>query len=126
MGEAEAAHGDHRVATTLAEKALDRARMLGERGCKACARYMKADVMFNEAATRGDALQEFKKSLALASELGRRPLGARMSLGLARTHRQLGDIGAARDFLDDALARFREIDMRHWTKAAEHELSQLP
>jgi hypothetical protein len=56
--------------------------------------------------------------MALAGELGSRPLVARCHLGLGQLHRRAAP-AAAREHLTSAIALLREMRMPYWLAEAE-------
>jgi hypothetical protein len=63
--------------------------------------------------------------MALASELGMRPLVAHCHLGLGKLYARAGRRPEAREHLATALAMYREMDMRFWLPQAEAELREV-
>ncbi|MFQ5830705.1 MAG: hypothetical protein ACE5JD_16355 [Candidatus Methylomirabilia bacterium] len=63
--------------------------------------------------------------MALADELGMRPLLARCHLGLAKPYLRTGARPKAQGHLTTATASLREMDMRLWLEQAEAELKAL-
>ena len=57
--------------------------------------------------------------MALAEELGMRPLVAHCHLGLGRLYRRTGKREQAQEHLTTATTMFREMDMRFWLEQAE-------
>ena len=57
--------------------------------------------------------------MALADELGMRPLIAHCRLGLAQLSRSMGDVEAARDHLATATGMYHEMAMPYWLRRAE-------
>jgi hypothetical protein len=63
--------------------------------------------------------------MALAAELGMRPLVAHCHLGLGRVSRRTGKPHQARKHLVAATTMYREIGMTSWLARAEGELRDL-
>jgi hypothetical protein len=57
--------------------------------------------------------------MALAEELGMRPLVAHCQLGLGQLSRRRGKREQAREHLTAATTLYREMDMRLWLERAE-------
>jgi hypothetical protein len=57
--------------------------------------------------------------MALANELGMRPLVAHCHLGLGKVCRRTGKREQARGHLTTATTMYREMDMRFWLEQAE-------
>jgi tetratricopeptide (TPR) repeat protein len=68
----------------------------------------------------------YRQALALAEELGLRPLVAHCHLGLGALYRRTGKPEQAREHLTTATVMYREMDMRYWLTQAEAELKELP
>ena len=100
-------------AAGYAGKAMVLTRRLGARASEAHALCLAGDV----ASTGGAAGAEgyYREALALAGELGMRPLVAHCHLGLGK----LGKHDRARKHLETAITMYREMDMRFWLKQAE-------
>ena len=67
----------------------------------------------------------YGQGLALAEELGLRPLGACCHLGLGALYRRAGKRQEAQGHLTTAQAMFGEMDMRYWWEQTEAELKEL-
>src|SRR5262245_52619810 len=108
------------------KEALELARRYGERGTEA-----EALGVLGECATAGvrpdltNARQSFEQALALAEELGMRPLVAHCHVGLGRLERRTGRREQAQEHLTAATTMYREMDMRFWLEQAEAEVSEL-
>jgi len=63
--------------------------------------------------------------MALADELGMRPLVARCQLGLGRFYRRAGKWPPAAEHLAAATAMFRELGMSWWLDQARRETELL-
>ena len=64
----------------------------------------------------------YRDALALAAELGMRPLAAHCHLGLGRLYRRTGDGAKAREHLTTAATMYREMNMGFWLEKAGAEL----
>ena len=98
-------------------------RRLGARGSEAHALCLAGDV----ASTGGaeDAPGYYREALALAGELGMRPLVAHCHLGLGKLHRCTVKRERASERLTTATTMYREMDMRYWLEQAEAESRAL-
>jgi hypothetical protein len=67
----------------------------------------------------------YREALALAEELGMRPLVARCHAGLANLYRRTSKHQQARECLTTAMTMYREMGMRFWLNEAETELKAL-
>jgi DNA-binding SARP family transcriptional activator len=119
QGEAHLLAGYPNAALSCAERALALARARGERGNEARALWLRGAI-----ASHGDppdrtmAEAAFGDALALAEELGMRPLVAHCHLGLGKLYRTGADKQAA-EHLDAAAPMYREMRMRFWLEQAE-------
>jgi hypothetical protein len=68
------------------------------------------------------AEQAYNGALAVAAELGMRPLAAHCHLDLGKLYRRTGKREQAREQLTTATAMYREMDMGFWVEQAEAEL----
>jgi class 3 adenylate cyclase/tetratricopeptide (TPR) repeat protein len=110
-------------ASALAREALELTRRLGARGNEAHALCLSGDTA--STADTEDAEGYYREALALADELGMRPLVARCHLGLGRLHRRAGRAQEAQEHLATASAMLHEMDMRFWLEQAEAEMREL-
>jgi tetratricopeptide (TPR) repeat protein len=110
-------------AASHAQEALALTRRLGARAGEADALCLAGAV----ASTGGaeDAERYYREALALAGELGMRPLVAHCHLGLGKLYRRTAKRDPAREHLTTATAMYREMDMRFWLEQAEASLNEL-
>ena len=127
--EAELEARDPDAALVLAEQALELARRRGEQWSVARAlRLLGAIASEREAAasrptgSRQDGAILFSQALALADELGTRPLVAHCHLGLGTLYRRTGDDAKAQEHLTTATTMYREMGMTFWLEKADAEL----
>jgi class 3 adenylate cyclase/tetratricopeptide (TPR) repeat protein len=73
----------------------------------------------------GEAEDHYRQALALAEELGMRPLIAHCHVGLGKLYRRTGDLEQAKLHLTNAVAMMREMEMGLWLEKAEAELKEL-
>ena len=66
----------------------------------------------------------YDEALALAEELGMRPLQAHCHLSLGKLYRRTGRTDEARAELATAVAMLREMGMAFWLPEAERELGE--
>jgi tetratricopeptide (TPR) repeat protein len=110
-------------AKKAAEEALALARRHGERGNEA-----EALRILGESAASGagpdltTARQSLEQALALAEELGMRPLIAHCHLGLGKLYRRTDKREQAREHLTTAVAMYRDMGMTCWLEKAEAEM----
>jgi tetratricopeptide (TPR) repeat protein len=123
---AEMASGRLGVARDLAGEALLRIRERGERGREAWVLSLLGEVAAREGPSNADAVADrFRQALALADELGMRPLAARCHLGLGTLLGRAGKRQEAQDHLTAATTLCREMDMRFWFEQGESALRGL-
>ena len=72
----------------------------------------------------GHAAAHYQQALALAEELGIRPLVAHCHLGLGRLYGQTGQWEQARTALATAIEMYRAMAMTFWLPQAEAALAQ--
>jgi class 3 adenylate cyclase/tetratricopeptide (TPR) repeat protein len=124
-------HG-HRVAgqldtaAALAARALDLARIHGERGSAAYALRLAGDVAAAQHPQSVESAEaSYREALAITDALGMRPLGAQCHLGLGRLHRHAGDRERARGHLSVAVGLFGRLGMSWWQGQAAAEMAGL-
>jgi len=100
-----------------ARSAVEVARKHQERANEALALRVLAEItaLGDDA---GNADKQYAASLALAEELGMRPLVAHCHLGLGKLYRRVGTRQQAREHLTLALTMYREMGMRFWPEQA--------
>ena len=109
-------------AFTLAERALVLSRERFERATEARGLYLRGEIAAQGARGDGPAAEhDYHDALALAGELGMRPLAAQCHLGLARLSRRSGERHAREQHLATASAMFRELGMSFWGEQVEAE-----
>src|SRR5207244_12962243 len=117
----------HRAeASQHACQALDRARQLKARGDEALALHQLGAVHAH--ADPPDVAQAeayYQQALALAEDLGMRPLMAHCHHGLGRLYHQTGRAEQARVALAAAIDLYRAMDMTFWLPQAEAALAQI-
>ncbi len=91
--------------------ALALSRRLGARGNEAHALVLAGDV--TSAGGGGDAESSYREALALATELGMRPLIAHCHLGLGKLYRRTGKQQEAEEHLTTATTMYREMGMTY-------------
>jgi tetratricopeptide (TPR) repeat protein len=119
-----AGHGDE--AWQHAYQALDLARQHKEHGNEALALHQLGVVHAH--ADPPDVVQaeaHYQQALALADELGMRPLVAHCHLSLGLLYVKLGREESARTALSTAIALYRAMDMTFWLPQAEAALTHV-
>ena len=113
-------------AHALAERALALARTHQRRGDQAYALRLLGDVAARrEPPESASAETHYRQALALAEELGMRPLQAHCHLGLGTLYVQTGRPELARAALTVAIALYRAMDMTFWLPQTEAVLAQM-
>jgi tetratricopeptide (TPR) repeat protein len=126
LGEAQLLAGRLEEAHALAEAALAHAREHQERGHAAYALRLLGDI-----AARRDppdiaqATTHYQQALALAEELGMRPLQAHCYRGLGMLYAKAGQQEQARAELFTAIALYRTLAMTFWLPQTEAVLAQV-
>jgi tetratricopeptide (TPR) repeat protein len=126
LGKAPLRGGLREEARALAERALAHARAHQQRGHQAYARRLLGDIAARgEPPERDQAEAYYPQALALAEELGMRPLQAYCHLGLGTLYAKIGRHEGARAELSTAIALYRALDMTFWLPQAEAALAQV-
>jgi tetratricopeptide (TPR) repeat protein len=110
-------------AANHAQEALALSRRLGARGSEAHALCLAGDVASTGGAEGAEG--DYGEALALAGELGMRPLVAHCHLGLGTLYRRAGKGEKAREHLTTATTMYREMGMPFWLERAEVTLEPL-
>jgi tetratricopeptide (TPR) repeat protein len=109
-----------------ARQALDLARQHKERGNEARALHQLGVVYaYADPPDAAQAEAHYQQALALADELGMRPLQAHCHLGLGRLYAQTGRAAQAHAALSAAIDLYRAMDMTLWLLQAEAVLAQV-
>jgi len=120
LAEAHVRAGRPESAFPLAAQALDLAQEHRERGHEAHAVRLLASIEVEREAPALDRAEEgYRKALALAEQLGMRPLQAHCHLGLGRLHRRTGNAEAAAAEVVAARDLYRVMEMTFWLHEAE-------
>jgi len=125
LGEAQVLAGSLEEAHALIEGVLAHARERQERGYQAYALRLLGDIAARREPPQS-ALAEahYRQSLALAEELGMRPLVAHCHLGLGMLYAKMGQRGQARAALSTAVALYHDMEMSFWLPQAKAALAQ--
>ncbi len=108
-------------ALPMAAAALTHSREAGLRDVEAITLGLLADITAAgpDAAT---AEEYYDVAIALAGELGLRPLVAHCHLGLGKLYRRTGNTARAKEHLTTATTMYREMGMTFWLEQAEAEM----
>jgi DNA-binding NtrC family response regulator/tetratricopeptide (TPR) repeat protein len=106
-------------ARACADRALMLARERGESGHEAWAIRLLGEIAsHHDHSDLAAAEAHYDAAMALASELGMRPLVAHCHLGLGRLYRHIGDGAKAHEHLTTATTMYREMVMTFWLEKA--------
>jgi tetratricopeptide (TPR) repeat protein len=126
LGEAQLRAGRLEAARTLAVRALEQARTHQERGHEAYALRLLGDIAAHRNPPQVEEAQtSYRQALALAEELGMRPLVAHCRLGLGTLYAHTGQREQAHAELAAAIELYRAMDMTFWLPQAEAALAQV-
>ena len=113
-------------AAQIGDQSLDLARKHKQRGHEAYALRLLGEVAARrDPANVRDAEAHYREAVALAAELGMRPLVAHCHLGLGKLYRRTSNREQAQEHLTTATTMYREMDMRFWLEQAEAEMRKL-
>jgi tetratricopeptide (TPR) repeat protein len=113
-------------AMSLAQRALEHARQHNERGNQAWALRLLGEITMRRDPPDGDqAAAHYRQALALAEELGMRPLQAHCRLGLGTLYTKIGQREQACAELSAAIELYRAMEMTFWLPQAEAALVQV-
>jgi DNA-binding NtrC family response regulator/tetratricopeptide (TPR) repeat protein len=119
LGEAYLLAGQLDDARAAADRGLKLVRERGERGCEAWTLRLLGEVVSQQDhRDRANADAHYRAAMALASELGMRPLAAHCHLGLGKLERRTGGRVKAQEHLTTATAMYREMNMGSWLAQA--------
>jgi tetratricopeptide (TPR) repeat protein len=126
LGEAYLRAGRLDEAGTQAQQGLEFAQGHQERGHTAYALWLLGEVATQCASPKAaQAEAYYQQALALADELGMRPLQAHCHLSLGTLYAATGQREQARTALAEAIALYRALDMTLWLPQAEVALAQV-
>jgi tetratricopeptide (TPR) repeat protein len=113
-------------AVQLAGRALDLSRAHKEQGHEAWALRLLGEIATHQDPPEIEAAAyHYRQALALADELGMRPLVAHCHLGLGTPYAKIGQREPARAELNTAIELYRAMDMTFWLPQAEATLAQM-
>jgi tetratricopeptide (TPR) repeat protein len=125
LGEAQMWAGHLEEAQALAERALAHARAHQGRGHEAYARCLLGEIAARrEPPEVAQAAAHYQQALALAAELGMRPLQAHCHRGLGTLYATAGQREQAHAALTTAIELYRAMDMTFWLPQTEAALAQ--
>jgi tetratricopeptide (TPR) repeat protein len=114
-------------ANEVGRRGLNRARKFKERGHEAWALHLLGEIaaLHRDPPDVGESEDHYRQALALARELGMRPLIAHCHVGLGKLYRRIGNPQRAKEHLTTATKMMREMEMGLWLENAEAELKEL-
>src|SRR2546426_78811 len=124
LAEASLLGGDVEAASAAAQRALTLARERHQRGDEAAVLRILSGIAARDPSHLEGAVQHYGAAIALAGELGMRPLLGRCHLDLGRLYLRSGDGARAEDQLLVAARLFGEMDMQSWNQHATVALNQ--
>jgi tetratricopeptide (TPR) repeat protein len=123
LGETYLLAGNLADATPLADRALALSRDRNERGVEANALRLLGEIAAHRDPVEVETAEtHYQQAIALATELGMRPLVAHCHLGLGKLHRRTDDEAKAKQHLTTAATMYREMGMTFWLEKAHAEL----
>jgi class 3 adenylate cyclase/tetratricopeptide (TPR) repeat protein len=126
LGEAQLLAGRLEEAHALTESVLAHARERQERGYQAYALHLLGEIAARrEPLERDQAGTHYRQALALAEELGMRPLQAHCRRGLGTLHAKIGRREQAHAELSTAVELYRAMAMTFWLPQTEATLAQV-
>jgi tetratricopeptide (TPR) repeat protein len=126
LGEAHLLAGHLEEAHTLAQHALDLSCTYQERGREAYTLRLLGDILAHHESLDAESAEAYyHQALALAEELGMRPLQAHSHRGLGRLYLQAGQSEQARAALSTAIEMYRSMDMAFWLPETEATLAEV-
>ena len=127
LGEGYVLAGHLAAAIRLGQRALETTRAHKQYGYQAYALRLLGEIT-----AHGDSPDvvepegHYREALALAEELGMRPLVAHCHLGLGKLYRRTEKLKQAHEHLTTATSMYREMAMGFYLEQAETEMRELP
>jgi tetratricopeptide (TPR) repeat protein len=126
LSESQVLAGHLEEAHALAEGALTLAGAHQERGHLAYALRLLGEIASHRDPPEAEQAEaHYRQALALAEELGMRPLQAHCHRGLGTLYTAIGQREQARTALSTAIALYRDMNMTFWLPQAEAALAQM-
>jgi tetratricopeptide (TPR) repeat protein len=126
LGEAYMLAGREQDARDAADRALALSRQHKERGFEAWALRLLGEMAGQADPPKVEQAESYyRQALALAEELGMRPLAAHCHLGLGTLYQKIGRQEQAWGELTTAVELYRAMEMTFWLAKAEMALGQL-
>jgi tetratricopeptide (TPR) repeat protein len=126
LGEAHLLAGRLKEAHALAERVLTLTRESQDRGYQAYALRLFGDIAARRNPPESEPAEaHYQQALALANELGMRPLQAHCHRGLGTLYAGTGQREQARTELSTAIEMYRAMTMTFWLPQTEAALAQV-
>jgi class 3 adenylate cyclase/tetratricopeptide (TPR) repeat protein len=122
LGHAYLSAGQSEDASRCAREALVMCRQRTRRDVEADALHLIGDLAARRDPASEEAMAHYHQALALADELGMRPLVAHCHLGLGKLYQRSGKREQAQEHLTTATTMYRDMGMTYWLEKAEAEL----
>jgi class 3 adenylate cyclase/tetratricopeptide (TPR) repeat protein len=123
LGKAYLEAGRIEQSLAAASRCLELCRTRRDRGGQAWSLSLLAEIGLRlEPLDAERVLERWREAMALATELGMRPLISHCHLGLTTLYRRTGKTEQAHEHLTTATTMYREMDMRFWVEKAEAEM----
>jgi class 3 adenylate cyclase/DNA-binding winged helix-turn-helix (wHTH) protein/tetratricopeptide (TPR) repeat protein len=125
LSEAYLLDGRLEEALELGRRALDLSRDHKERGHQAYALRLLGEIALHDVPPQIEQAEFlYRQALALAKELGMRPLVAHCRLGLGTLYCRMGRLEQARSELSAAIEAYQAMEMAFWLTRAQIELAK--
>jgi tetratricopeptide (TPR) repeat protein len=126
LGEGYMLAGHLEEALRLGQRALEAARAQQQPGDQASALWLLGEIAAQRDPPEVEQAEDYyRQALALAEELGTRPLLAHCHCGLGTLYAKSRQREQARAKLSTVIALFRSMDMTFWLPQAEAALAQV-
>lgn len=114
---------DARARETI-DRALNIVRDAGYRALEARALYFLGKIL-GHGPESAAALQAYQAAIAIAPELGMRPLVAHCHLGMGQSHQAIRHLSEAKAMFLQATELYRQMDMQFYLQQAEEALNAI-
>ena len=109
----------------VGQQALEASRTRKQQGHQAYALRLLGEIAARHEPPQVElATAHYRQALALAEDLGMRPLQAHCHYGLCTLYRQTGQLEQARAELSTAIEMYRDMEMSFWLDQEEAVLAQ--
>ena len=127
LGEAYLSVGRAQEARVLADRALALARLHEEHANEAWILCLLGETAGHQSGpVNALAEDSYREALALAGQLGMRPLVAHCHLGLGKFYHRTGKRSRAQEHVTTATMMYRKMSMTYWLEKADAALKTLP